>query len=322
METEPCLSKHASTSTTPSPSVPELPTHHVTRDKNAIKKTTFLPIQKVRAKFLNLFRREQHPGLQSASSLFSLPLEIRLEIYLYVFASSMIHEPTYKPLSTFDSLQLTCRQAKVEMESLPVVPVISIVQAHWNNYYPLNPLHISATVDNNHVSEMIVGIPRSLFQADHQCEIPFYIPFFISPLFRIFTDTLTLKILDDGSPLIDDTWDIVVVYLYRQIQSIVWSREHRRIVRSHIWPPLKPSPSRNFLNTKKLIVTWEGALDGEVEMWPIWRFWYRNCDQAFFYPFRRRIGLSAKKRTGGWSEEGNFHVHTITWESGTRFRRR
>jgi hypothetical protein len=260
--------------------------------------------------------------LQSQSRLFTLPLEIRFEIYTFVFASSMIHEPTKEPLSTWDRLLLSCRQVKMEMESLPVHPIITMVHAHWKEHFSPHVLRISGSISNGRMIDMKVNLPRGVFQEEFEGKILTYLPTYISPLFRIYTDSLTLGIYNDGSPSIASVLNKVTLdEFYVQLQSIIWSREHSNLVRSFICPSVTPPPSRNFLNTKKFLFSWTDAIDDNIVISSTTVLGLLKIFEVLMKPIRMRIGLSERKMVGERVSKKYFAYHTFVWESETRFRR-
>ncbi|KAF2240381.1 hypothetical protein BU26DRAFT_526035 [Trematosphaeria pertusa] len=271
------------------------------------------------AKVFGLRRRIQ---LQPQSAFLSLPLEIRHQIYLYAFASSMIHEPEKTPLSTWDHLLLSCRQVKMEMGSAPAQPIISLVVGHWKQTFPNHPLQVSATVKDGVVRELAIGVPRAVLQPAYQHLVASYIPDYISPLFRIYTDTLTLKIHDDGSPLVDTTRVPVPYHMFGQILSIVWARERtlsswgRKIFKN----PLPPPPSRHYYNAKKIVVNWQGSLAG-MQSRHISLLLCMYLEWALSKPVRRVIHLRHRRFVLNWVDKSHFCIEGVSWESKTRFRR-
>ncbi|KAF2464442.1 uncharacterized protein BDR25DRAFT_96328 [Lindgomyces ingoldianus] len=270
---------------------------------------------------IRLFGLNPRPTPQRKSRLLNLPLEIRNEIYMYVFASSLVNEPDEKPLSTWDHLLLCCRQVKKEMESMPSQPIIGLVKAHWEEEFPKHPLQVSATIEDGKVQELVVAIPRAVFQPAYKEQVATYIPDYVSPLFRIFTEKLTLTIHDDGAPLIH-SGHVPVYELFSQVLSLVWARDPTmtRLGRKIYSNPLPLPPCRNFFNTRRLAIRWEG------HMVP-WQgthhrvLFLMGLEWFFSKPWRSRIGLRSRQFTLSWEDRTHYIIEGVSWESSSRFRR-
>ncbi|KAF2477151.1 uncharacterized protein BDR25DRAFT_349044 [Lindgomyces ingoldianus] len=266
-------------------------------------------IKKILVKFFGSRTRV----LPQPQSLFlTLPLEIRHMIFMYVFASSMIHERDNNSLSTWDHLLLSCRQVKIEMESMPAQPIISLVNTHWRKRFPNHPLNISAVTKNGVVQDLVVAIPRAVLQPAYRKKIRTYIPDYISPLFRIYADTLTLMIHDDGSPLVNMNSVPVYEHMLRQILSTLWARERTlpllaKKCRVKILPP---PPSRNYFNAKKVVVNWQGSLSGTLREHFSMLLWIHLLWIAS-KPFRRGIHLRKRRFVLDWVSRTYFTIEAV-----------
>jgi hypothetical protein len=277
-----------------------------------------------------LFQRRQPPRPQLHSGLLKLPLELRYEIYTYVFAYSMIYELGSELLSPWDNLLFSCRQVKQEMESIPASPIIAMVDTLWTEEFPQHPLCVSTIFKDGHISEINVGIPRSLFHGRDYCsQSSISIQAYVFPLFRLFTDTFTLRIHDDGSRLINNAEEKqALCYLYMQIECFVWRRRARRDRRLPKHSPdrmhtsgrtffcEKPPSSRHFLNTTKLVLRWEGSLTDEVRLHP------KTVVQLFHAVLNIVMTPRWPKYELGWGSvrESEHYVHSVTREHKRRFR--
>jgi hypothetical protein len=263
---------------------------------------------------------------QLQSPLFSLPLELRNQIYTDVFTSSIISikERTDEPLSDWDNLLLTCHQAKFEMESIPAKPIIDAVQAQWESYVLNAPLRIKTTYDDTTLTELEIGIPRALFQPKLEKASYTYIPIFISPLFRLFSTTLIIKVGDDGTPLVylrDLLCDI-----FQPVFATVWARDRSNRIKKWIlsyivyqdWPTVS---HRNFFNTQKLVLDWSGSVKAEK------RFELGVVDYlilCFLHPLwhiLQRVGYLETADLCWDEEEKRYPVLNLVFESVHRFRK-
>lgn len=281
------------------------------------------PSRSLKGTLARLFGIKLRARPQPQSGFFSrLPLELRHEIYAYVFASSMIHERTRDLLSSWDHLLLSCRQAKAEMESMPAQPIVAAVQAHWLVKFPNNPLNVRFTVKEGRVDELIIGVPRTVLQYQYRHQIRRYIPDYISPLFRIFADSLTLTIYDDGSPLIDVRRVHVNYHIFSQILSTVWARERKLLLlgKKYFTHPLPLPTSRNYFNSKKVVVDWQGSLTG-MEEEHIGLYYWLHVQWLLSKPFRMRLHLGKRRFVMEWIDKKHFTIQSVSWESRTRFRK-
>jgi hypothetical protein len=154
------------------------------------------------------------------------------------------------------------------MESLPVAPIISMVKALWSQECQY-PLHIFSTHDNGLVSELSVGLPRAAFVGEKPEQLQVWIPTYVFPLFRLYSQSLTISIYDDKSKLIplfgysskeylnaDAIMNMILAFAFAA--PLPGRRVPRRVARSR-----RPAATRtrHYLNSKKLVLSWEGAFD-------------------------------------------------------------
>ena len=267
------------------------------------------------------FRQRRQPQPQLQSSLFNLPLELRFEIYTYVFAASMVHDPQEH---TWDNLLLSCRQAKLEMESLPAAPIMSMVESLWSQEFPHHPLSTFMTFKNGRVSEMCVGIPRRIFGTEPYCyHIPGIPDYVTLPLFRIYSEAFTLCIYDDGC---ETDWTgmmlCFILQASRQIGLFVRCpppRRNKELMRQHLY--WRITPLRRYLNTTKLVICWEGSLFNECKVRSDWSTRAFRLSEAMSSTFNRFLGRPKKTVRYGWTSETGKYTKGVSWESKRRFRR-
>ncbi|KAF2438918.1 hypothetical protein P171DRAFT_490955 [Karstenula rhodostoma CBS 690.94] len=297
-------------------------------------------------------RRRGLEVYQKNSPLFKLPLELRNDIYMYIFASALVHDQTFEPLSDWDRLLLTCHGIKNEMVSLPAQPIISLVQLDWEDSFPSCPLRITYTVDEQGKSNLDIAIPRIMWER-HAPSLPNWIPHFISPLFRIVTDIVTIQTYEHRHRhpnlfLPDSSLDDVVVFLqlmaiaYARIAPLPldlrsiwyeaatepWNQPSPALVSSswcHTGEPssekqLMPPPCRDFFNAKRVeFIRDFGQIDEVRSAW---------IPPEYVKGVRL---LSVLKNDLGFDIRGRCLLHVgsdrrtlldgFAWESDTRFRK-
>jgi hypothetical protein len=285
---------------------------------------------RIRAAISQLFRRvgRRTEMYQKKSPFFKLPLELRSEIYMYIFASALIHQPTREPLSDWDRLLLTCRGIKYEMESLPAIPIIALVTANWLDHFPSTPLEVTYTIDDHEQRNLSVAFPSEMY-GKHSNSLSLLIPVYISPLFRIFADVITIRSYEHGIPgptiLPLGVYDAII---FEQLMGMAFARvpfvvsaykEIRRKERNII--PIIPPPCRNYLNTNRVEFFCRSREDKEI-----WNKWValgygresrvlRNSGKSMTIQVRGRCLLRP-------CEDGPkpFRLFDgFVWESDTRF---
>ncbi|KAF1977514.1 hypothetical protein BU23DRAFT_298530 [Bimuria novae-zelandiae CBS 107.79] len=274
----------------------------------------------IRTRLARAFARCHGPAVQGQCSFFSLPLELRNEVYMYIFASSLVHEPSKEPLTDWDNLLLTCRQIKYEMERMPATPIIALVATVWTDNFPGTPLRIERIANSNSTygtQFLTVAMPRAMFQASPRDHLLEYISMYISPLFRIFTEKLLITLYDDGSPLVNQLPDLVFT-----LDDIVWGRYRGLSTANNVGG----APCRNYFNANEVVVDWTGhanLMGGTALILP----WMWGC-YALLYcvlePVKRSVGLRSFAIKITWvegSKRRKFWIERVTWSSKSYFRR-
>lgn len=293
----------------------------------------------IRSIVSRLFRpRQRRVGIyQKNSPLFKLPLEIRNEIYMYIFASALVHDRTNEPFSDWDHLLLTCRGIETEMVSLPVEPIISLVQVNWGDHFQSCPLRVTYTVDEKDQSNLRIAIPRIMWEW-YASSLPFWIPRFISPLFRIFTDTVTIQTYEHrtGHPNlypVSSTMDDTVMFLqllaiaYARIAPIlssmqtIWRYRNAKQPSKRTSGDLMPPPCRDLFNAKRVEFICDLGQNDD----------FRSAWIPPEYAKGARLLTSIKNTSIGFNVRGKCLLHVsvdgrtifdgFVWESDTRFRR-
>lgn len=285
-----------------------------------LTRKSFLSRHSLRGTLGRVFRIQQHPHSQLESRLFKLPLELRQQIYMYLFADSLIYNENRDPLTDWDYLLLSCRRVKNEMESLPVRPIFDALEKLYNRPYCPFKAQLTANYKDGQVDEIIARVPRAVLQPESKYRIWHYVPDYLSPLFRIHTNTLTFEIIDDGTPQVNLRKVPVEMDLYFRMYGVMLGRHRklRRIVNRTPLLEMSPSCTRNYLNCKKLVVHW-----GDTFQRPIA---FSGIDHALEETFRASFSLVWVWMRIKFSniyekrEDGTWVLRGVIWKSSNRFR--